>query len=470
MIAKRRYQLILRIALCLALTAALGAGTGRAVAQPGAAAMALDECIERALAQNIQVLIAEEGIRRSEADVRTARANRLPDVNVTAFGYSRSRTGPSVRIQENPTDQLDPATGDRIYQEEVTRIPGVDRNSYSFSASLNQTLYDGGSRGRSSRAARSSLRGSERDLESQRQAITFAVKDRYYSLLQAKEEEVVQSEALALSERRLEEARVQLQVGRGTQADVLRLEVALGNAQAAAVNARQAVTLARASLNHIMGEPISRPLEVAPLPAAELEPGAALPELSDLVGQATEGNPTVERLRYGVQAAEDNLAAARAAWYPRVSGSVSYSRNNEVFDRVYQALDQNYRLNIGLALSYNLFDGGLRSAAIDRSRASVRTARLTLQQQERDLTLSVETGYLEMARLRELLQIAARTVELAKEDLRLAEERYRVGKGRLLEVLDAQVGFTQARQDQVRLRYDLAAARADLERLTAGQL
>ena len=49
--------------------------------------------------------------------------------------------------------------------------------------------------------------------------------------------------------------------------------------------------------------------------------------------------------------------------------------------------------------------------------------------------------------------------------LHLAEERYRVGKGTLLEALDAQVNFTEARSSLVRTRYDLAVADADLQRL-----
>ena len=56
-------------------------------------------------------------------------------------------------------------------------------------------------------------------------------------------------------------------------------------------------------------------------------------------------------------------------------------------------------------------------------------------------------------------------MELAQEDLRLAKERYRVGTGRLLEILDAQVGFIEGRSNLVRTRYDLEIAEAEPERL-----
>ena len=93
---------------------------------------------------------------------------------------------------------------------------------------------------------------------------------------------------------------------------------------------------------------------------------------------------------------------------------------------------------------------------------------MNLEQQQREIALAVEVSHLELVRLEKILRIAESTVELAGEDLRLAQERYRVGKGRLLEALDAQVSFTEARSNLVRTRYDMKIAEADLERLVGG--
>lgn len=437
------------------------------VAQP----MSLEDCVARALEHNNQILSADLGVERSRADVTSARANRLPSVNTTLLNYGHSRTGPSVRVQDNPTGAVDPATGDRIFAEETTRIPGVDRDSYGFSAGVSQTLYDGGQGRRNHGAARRALAAAELRLQSSRDEIVFLAKSRYYNLLKAEELVEVQTSAVALSERRLQEAESRLDVGAGTRVDVLRLQVADDNANADLINAVQQVLLAKATLNHVMGRDLSETLQTARLlddpvsmsPAED--PVQMRARLTDLVALARQRNPEIEALRHGEGAAALNLKAARAAWHPRVAGNLSYSRNNEVFDRVYGGLDENYRLNAGLSVSYNIFDGGLRTAGIRRARVNVETARLALDQEARNIALEVETTYLEMVRLRRILQIARRTAELAAEDLRLAEERYRVGKGRLLEVLDAQVGQTQAASNRVRTRYDLAAAEADMERL-----
>ncbi len=431
--------------------------------------LSLADCIERALEHNTQVRVSEEGVRRSHAEVRSARASRLP-ASATAFGFSRSRTGSSVRVQENPTGDVDPVTGQRILREEETLIPGIDRNSFALSTSISYTIFDGGSSRFTHRASKQTLAGAEMDLEASRAAIRFAVKERYFALLRAGHLLEVDEEALRLSEKRLEEVKAKLEVGVGTRSDVLRLSVASDNAQADLIEGEQAVVLAQANLNHIIGDVIAAPIEIVPHQGAAPEAEQALGLSTELIARALQRNPEVLQQRHAVQAAESDLRSARGAHYPRLTSNLSYSRTNETFDRVYGELDKNYRLNGGVSLTHELFDGGTRRARVERSQAALQIARMQLDQRNRDIELAVETAHLNVIRLAKLLRLAEGTVQLAREDLRLAEERYNVGMGRLLEVLDAQVGFTQARSDEVRIRYDLTIALADLDRLTGSDL
>jgi len=430
--------------------------------------LTLEECIARALDDNTDVRLSQQSVLRARADLKSVRADYLPSVNATLFGYTRSRTGSSVRIQENPSGEVDPETGQRILREESTLIPGIDRNSYSFSTSLNQTLYDAGRRANNYAAAQRDLTGTEYGFSSSQVDVTAQVKRRYFDLLKARELVEVQEEAVTLSEKQLENARARLEVGSGTEVDVLRLRVALDNARAQLINNEQSVIIARANLNHIMGASIRTPLEVVPLQEGQWNTPVLQDSLAPLIERAQQHNPNLLRLDQAALAAEHGIAAAHSAYRPRLGGNVSYSRNNEVFDSIYQDLNRSYRLNVGVSLTYNLFDGGIRRANVDRARTALETAKMNLEQQQREIALAVEVSHLELVRLEKILRIAESTVELAGEDLRLAQERYRVGKGRLLEALDAQVSFTEARSNLVRTRYDMKIAEADLERLVGG--
>ena len=72
-----------------------------------AQALTLEQCVKRALGQNVDVRVAEQNLQRSADDVKSARANKLPAADATLFGYGRSRTGPSVRFQEIPSGEID---------------------------------------------------------------------------------------------------------------------------------------------------------------------------------------------------------------------------------------------------------------------------------------------------------------------------------------------------------------------------
>ena len=140
-----------------------------------AQSLTLEACIERALANNLDLRQAGQSLDRARADLKAARANLLPSASTTLFGFTRSRTGSSIRIQENPTGEVDPETGQRIFREEETLIPGIDRNSFAFNANLNHTLYDGGRQRYAHRSVRETLQGADMDVEASRQQVVFAV-------------------------------------------------------------------------------------------------------------------------------------------------------------------------------------------------------------------------------------------------------------------------------------------------------
>jgi outer membrane protein TolC len=68
--------------------------------------------------------------------------------------------------------------------------------------------------------------------------------------------------------------------------------------------------------------------------------------------------------------------------------------------------------------------------------------------------LGVRQAYLDLEISRESIAVAEEAVRSSQEDLRLAEERYKIGEGTILEVIDAQVNLTRSRTDQVAAIYD----------------
>jgi outer membrane protein len=68
------------------------------------------------------------------------------------------------------------------------------------------------------------------------------------------------------------------------------------------------------------------------------------------------------------------------------------------------------------------------------------------------------------------IEIAAANVAAATEDVRVQQERYRVGAGTILDLLTSQTSLTQAQTDLVQARFNYLIARAQLEALVGRSL
>jgi outer membrane protein TolC len=121
-------------------------------------------------------------------------------------------------------------------------------------------------------------------------------------------------------------------------------------------------------------------------------------------------------------------------------------------------------------LSWTLFNGFAReqqqvSAAVSRDVAKAR-ADDTRRQVNASLTQQIAAVTTAFAKL----DITASTVAAASEDLRVQQERYRVGAATILDLLTSQANLTQAQQNQVQARFDYLIARAQLEALVGRTL
>ena len=155
-----------------------------------------------------------------------------------------------------------------------------------------------------------------------------------------------------------------------------------------------------------------------------------------------------------------DLDIAKADRWPKVTGSISYFRQDPEFYKVYSRFDQIYNLTFGLSISFPIFDGFLTAANIEQ--AEVARQRLTEQrrQVEADLDGRITRAVTEHRRLQSVAVLQADNAKAAEEELELARERYNVGDGTELEVRDAQLAVTRARLSVVQTRFDLRTALA----------
>jgi outer membrane protein TolC len=115
---------------------------------------------------------------------------------------------------------------------------------------------------------------------------------------------------------------------------------------------------------------------------------------------------------------------------------------------VQPAVAPGYRnqFSVGLNAVWTLFDNGAVAGNVAAAQAGIDQAKLTLEQLQNDVELQVRQAYLNLSDARARVVASQSYVALADENLRLAQVRYRGGVGTLLELQDAELRATTARQ------------------------
>lgn len=390
--------------------------------------LTLAAAVERALAASAGIQQAEALRQAADADVRAARSARLPQVDLQA-GYSRLSDVPELLLPL-------PGGGQR------TIFPNIPDN-YRARAGLSLPLYTGGRLEALGRAAQSERAGAEQAVRASAADVVLEASNAYWSLATALETERVLAEALAAYDAHLADARNRERLGLAARNEVLAVQVERDRAELGALRARNAAAVARANLARLMAVADGTALE----PAQPLRDDAgpqAPPDVESLVARALAARPERAALAARVRAAEERVRAERGSRLPQagLGAGFDYANPNRRILPPEARFEDSWDVSVNV--SWSLFDGGRTSAAVARARARADAARSELGDLDRRLRLQVTQQALELTSARAAAEVAARSLESARENLRVAGERHRAGVLTSSERTDAEVALLRA--------------------------
>ncbi len=389
----------------------------------------LAEAIRLALDHDPAAVAADAAVAGASADFLEARGAWLPSLSISST-YANSSN-----------QRFDQVSG-RLVSE-----------NYSARLAASYEIFSGGRRLAQHRVAGARLNAAEADLLAQRFQTALRTTEVFYAAAASQELVALADQRLARAEQQLEFARTRLEVGTATRSDVLRAEIEVGNARLAQVDAETARRAATLSLGRLLG------LANGARPASTALPERApeLPPLEDMVRRAEARSPEVVAARARAASFDAQSWAARTAYLPSIGLASSY----DWFAFRFPPDQESWSLRLFVSLP--LFNGFQREAALKRAAAADRGARA----RERDATIAIgnaiESGRAEVAAAEQRIAIASRSVDLAREDLRVQEERYRIGNATIIELQTSQVALADAEVAYIGARQALGVAVARLE-------
>ncbi|MEQ9510706.1 MAG: efflux transporter outer membrane subunit [Alloalcanivorax xenomutans] len=401
----------------------------------------LQQLIQTALANNRDLRLAMLDVEELRAQYRIQRADLFPDIGLNG-------TGTRQRV---PGDLSN--TGESQVQSQYGANVGISAYELDLFGRV-RSLKD---------AALQNYLASEEAQRSAHITLVSEVANAYLTLVADRENLRISEETMEAYRSSLDLTQRRFDLGVGSELELRQAQTALETARANRARFARLVAQDSNALATLVGAPLP------PLPNDNLE-ASGLVELSDvpsgLSSNVLLARPDIIRAEHLLRAANANIGAARAAFFPSISLTGTFGTSSAELDGLFESGSRSWSFSPSISLP--IFTGGRNRASLDvaevRRDQSVATYEQTIQtafQEVSDALVARET-LLEQ----EIAQQAL--VDATRRSLELSQQRYELGADDYLAVLDAQRSLLTARQELVSITLSKLANQITLYRALGG--
>ncbi|HVF09336.1 MAG TPA: TolC family protein, partial [Abditibacteriaceae bacterium] len=434
--------------------------------------LTLEESIALALRNHGDVSAAQQGFVSAREGITSARSALYPQVNAN-LNYD---------YQGNNNRNSNPTPGG-------TPFPSTFRNSSTatnIGASYN--IFDGGRTRTQVRQAHARALNAVGGVGSTRSNLAFQVAQNFYEQLRQEKLVAQRQGQIELARQQLEQIQAQVEAGTAARVDTQSVQVNLIQARFDMVTAQNALRVAQTNFRNSLGLGRGPDLKLQESPlAVEVTPAAAPPEaippapnaaptplpfpiapaaplpivptvqsLDEYLVEARRLRPDLLQARANVQQTEASVVLAKIASRPQITATAGYNLDpRSTRDR---------GLIVGAGVSIPLFDAGGRKADVRGAQADLESNRIRLAQLDKDVAADVESSFVDIGGEVERIANARALVEAARTNLETATEKYRLGLGIVLDIVNAQTQLFNAQTSLTQAVYDYELARSNLDR------
>ncbi len=393
--------------------------------------MTLEKCIELALGNNPQINAAFHDILASDARIKQVWSNYFPQVSWQT-GYTRIRQL-----------QLSDALGKNL-----------TFNYYILGqVTLQQMLYDFGVTQNQATIKRLDYEAYKTTLGATINDVIYQTKDAYYNLLYAFENKRVAEDTVNKFEMFYNQAKAFYEIGMNPKVDVTIAEVNLSNAKLQLIQADNAVNLAVAKLNNVMGVPfidkynVQERLKYQPVDIS----------FNQSIDIARDARPELKLAELKVESANQTLKLVKKSYFPTLSIEGQLQLGGKSWT-------SNHGYNIGGYLNFPTVNGMLIKNEIQEARYLYDKEIANAKNTQNAIYLEIQNAYLTLEEKKNQMPVAMLGVKQAKENYELSYGRYRVGEANPTELKDAQINYQQAQLSYYNALYQYNSAKAALEK------
>jgi len=432
----------------------------------------LDTAKEIALENNPTIKIAEKGVNRAKAQITEARGGMLPSINAFSsldhawdlqknvipnflkpslaplygdIGNALVTLGDQFESQALTNQGIGMLQAGDMMPDYLEMAFGLE-NTLVYGVQLQQPLFAGGAILNGYKISKFGLDIAKSQLESVTQSLLDNVTQTYYFALFAKSAWEVSEEALASAEENLSQVQKFFDSGKASKLDLLRAEVEVANLKPSVISAENGLKMAFSRLNIILGFDsdkdvvLSDKLEYTECDLQKMT-------LEELVKMAKHNRPEIAILQTQQKIVDKQLAISKGAFLPTVALGTTYQYMGMRNDLDYTGDDFNKSFNTSVTLSIPLFNGFRKSSQVQQAKIAKFEMKDQMNSAVDGIQMEVESGYFLLKEAEKKVETQEKTIEQAKEALRLATLMYKEGAATQLDVLNSNLALKSARMN-----------------------
>jgi len=417
-----------------------------------APALTLAEAIRMGLENNYNIRVSRQDERLAANNVTRGNAGQLPTIN---GNLTRNFNRNNVRQQ--------------LGDQDARIANGAQSNQLNANVAGTWTIFDG--LGMFIAYDRlQALEASQRQLtRATLEETVAAITDAYYVVVRESGKINSIEEALKIGQARIDLTQARVDVGVSAKVEVLTARVDYNADRSILIQQQEFLKTAKISLNNLLGR--NPNLDFQPKDSIVVAPNL---KREDVLQAIQTNNPRLQQARTNIEVARYDRKLVRASRFPQIGLTTGYGLNRNINEAAFFGTQlatntsRNYGLNYGLVASVPIFDGFNRTRLEQNARILEEQSQLLLGQTQLELDAEAEQAYAQYLNRLQLLELEETNILLARENIAITLERYRLG---LLTPLDLRIAQRTQLDAEVRLldiRYQAKQAEIVLRRLSSG--
>ena len=416
---------LLPILLCSLLLS----GLRNATAQEASKTWTLQECLDYAYQNNIQV--------------RQSRNNQLSGIEDTK--QAKAALFPSLVASTTQSYTNYPSS-------EVT-----DNNSYTgtYGITAGMTIFEGGKLRTEVKRQKVQNQMDALSVEESVNDIRIAIVQAYMQCLYAADAVRINRSTAEASKAQRDRAEEMLRAGSISRVDFAQLQCQYSSDEYQVVVASSTLDNYKLQLKQLLELDIMEEMNPAVPGVKEENVLKALPSKDEVYATALKVMPQIRRGELGIEAAKLEEKSARAGFFPSISLSASVGTghmSNNDFESGSQIWNR-FNENVGLTLNIPIFSNRKNRTAVNKAKIALNDSYLEWTSLQKELLRNVESAYLDAVSAQAQYLSAREKEKYARESYELTSEQFRVGVKNTVELITAQNEYSAAQQQVLQAKY-----------------